>query len=462
MLKLGTDGASAGVPEVVANNSIALIFENARLDVAQQGEDRVCWQWRARTAWGGGGRRVDGSGRSGSPADNGLVRQGVVQDLQQDYHDVHTRSDALRPGPFPFIISIHITEDYHYPKAPSPGVSGSVSSLHPEYYNDDTVLKPKLHVSVRESSQNLRRSFYLTQLQRGSLHLEKRLIKQKIKEHEISLQALKERMADVEKNIASTTNAVISMHCYMDQVGVPIPDMPEHVAASIMFSDSEDDDAIDPQDEDAATSEDNEVAPGSWHRVQEVDADMVVGTMGKGHPCYASQVFLNEVYTGQLAQHITDNQLNMFHPHDPCTIVLNEVLVELRNPHLHAEVSRLRECLVRHDAIRVRQSDIRQLETELTRDQFHLDMDFSSVRKRLQYARAIPLIADKYAELHAKPVCPRGSPEPVPLSLWDAGPSEMPRLHGEGGGRKRKCFQCKSTEHLVAQCPERRARESSP
>ncbi|KAH9000015.1 hypothetical protein EDB86DRAFT_3075371 [Lactarius hatsudake] len=48
----------------------------------------------------------------------------------------------------------------------------------------------------------------------------------------------------------------------MDQVGVPIPDMPEHIAASIMLSDSEDDDAIDPQDEDVATFEENKVAPG--------------------------------------------------------------------------------------------------------------------------------------------------------------------------------------------------------
>ncbi|KAH8994392.1 hypothetical protein EDB86DRAFT_3078250 [Lactarius hatsudake] len=77
------------------------------------------------------------------------------------------------------------------------------------------------------------------------------------------------------------------------------------------------------------------------------DYQEVVRTMGKGHPCYASQVFLNEVYTGQLAQHITDNQLNMFHPHDPRTIVLNEVLVELRSPHLHADISRLRKCLKR-------------------------------------------------------------------------------------------------------------------
>ncbi|KAH9167019.1 hypothetical protein EDB89DRAFT_2245874 [Lactarius sanguifluus] len=170
------DGTSVGVPEVVANNSIALILENMQLDVAQQ-----------------------------------------VQ-------------------------------------------------------NDDTILKPKLHISVRESSQNLRRSFYLTQLQHGSLHLEKHLVKQKIEEHEISLQALKEWMADVEtrKNIASTTNAVISMHCYMDQVGIPIPDMLEHVATSIMFSDLEDDDAIDPQDEDTATSEENKVAPGSWHRYKKL------------------------------------------------------------------------------------------------------------------------------------------------------------------------------------------------
>ncbi|KAH8976662.1 hypothetical protein EDB86DRAFT_3095089 [Lactarius hatsudake] len=176
------------------------------------------------------------------------------------------------------------------------------------------------------------------------------------------------------------------------------------------------------------------------HNYQEV-----VGTMGKGHPCYASQVFLNEVYTGQLAQHITDNQLNMFHPHDPCTIILNEVLVELRNPRLHADISRLRECLTRRDAICTRQSDIQRLETvnvlESACVRFHLDMDFSSVRKHLQYARAIPLIVDKYAELHAKPVRPRGSPEPTPLAPCDAGPSEMPRLHGEGGGRKRKCFQ---------------------
>ncbi|KAH9054549.1 hypothetical protein EDB83DRAFT_2316301 [Lactarius deliciosus] len=127
--------------------------------------------------------------------------------------------------------------------------NGSMLSSHPEYNNYDMPLKPELRISARESGQNLRRSFHLTQLRRSSLHLEKRLIKQKIEEHEISLQALKERMVDVENSIASTTDAVGSLHCFMDQVGITIPDMAEHVAASIVFSE-DDGDASDSQDGD--------------------------------------------------------------------------------------------------------------------------------------------------------------------------------------------------------------------
>ncbi|KAH9008240.1 hypothetical protein EDB83DRAFT_2531930 [Lactarius deliciosus] len=126
--------------------------------------------------------------------------------------------------------------------------NSSVLSSHPEYNNDDMPLKP---ISARVSGQNLRRSFHLTQLQRSSLHLEKRLIKQKILEHEISFQALRERLVDVENNIASTTHAVGNLHCYMDQVGVPIPDMAEHVAASIVFSEDGDSDSQDGDDDDA-------------------------------------------------------------------------------------------------------------------------------------------------------------------------------------------------------------------
>jgi hypothetical protein len=93
-----------------------------------------------------------------------------------------------------------------------------------------------LDVSAPVTHRNVGCSFHLTQLKRSSLHLEKCLVSQKILEHEISLQALKERMLDIEKNISNTTLAVGNLHCYMDWVGVPVHDLLENVATSIMFS----------------------------------------------------------------------------------------------------------------------------------------------------------------------------------------------------------------------------------
>ncbi|KAH9168131.1 hypothetical protein EDB89DRAFT_1973271, partial [Lactarius sanguifluus] len=87
--------------------------------------------------------------------------------------------------------------------------------------------------------QDLRRSFHLTQLKRSSLHLEKCWVRLKIEEHEITLRALKERMSNIEENITSTTFKVDRLHCFMDRLGVSIPDMPDLVAASIFLSEGD-------------------------------------------------------------------------------------------------------------------------------------------------------------------------------------------------------------------------------
>ncbi|KAH9011300.1 hypothetical protein EDB84DRAFT_1569837 [Lactarius hengduanensis] len=131
--------------------------------------------------------------------------------------------------------------------------NGSALLLHPEYNIKDTTLRPEFCASARESAQSIHRSFHLNQLQHSSLHIEKCLIRQRIEEHEISLQALKEQMVDVENNIASTTHAVGTLHCYMDQVSIPIPDMVKHVATAIVFS--EDEDPSDSQGGDASDSQ---------------------------------------------------------------------------------------------------------------------------------------------------------------------------------------------------------------
>ncbi|KAH9022750.1 hypothetical protein EDB83DRAFT_2320269 [Lactarius deliciosus] len=101
----------------------------------------------------------------------------------------------------------------------------------PEYGRDDTIFEAC-------QDQDLQHSFHLTQLKRSSLHLEKCLVKQKIEEHEITLQVLKEQMSNIEEHIASTTSMVDRLHCFMDCVGVSIPDLPDHIAASIFLSES--------------------------------------------------------------------------------------------------------------------------------------------------------------------------------------------------------------------------------
>lgn len=84
--------------------------------------------------------------------------------------------------------------------------------------------------------QKLCRTFRITQLQRSSLHIEKHLVSQRIQECMMTLEALEDRMQEIEEGIVHSTHTVGSIHSFMDQVGVPIPDMSEQVASSILFS----------------------------------------------------------------------------------------------------------------------------------------------------------------------------------------------------------------------------------
>ncbi|KAH8990887.1 hypothetical protein EDB86DRAFT_2831006 [Lactarius hatsudake] len=89
----------------------------------------------------------------------------------------------------------------HRPPPTPRFTDGGVFSSRLEYGSNNITLEAG-------QDQDLRRSFHLTQLKRSSLHLEKCWVKQKIEEHEIALQVLKERMTDIEESIASTTSKV--------------------------------------------------------------------------------------------------------------------------------------------------------------------------------------------------------------------------------------------------------------
>ncbi|KAH9014781.1 hypothetical protein EDB85DRAFT_2157155 [Lactarius pseudohatsudake] len=180
-----------------------------------------------------------------------------------------------------------------------------------------------------------------------------------------------------------------------------------------------------------------QLAPYIYYRKNYTEC---VGTMGKGQPCYICPIFLRSPNFNHEARPITDGQLLIFHPHDPRHIVIDEVLMELHNPRLHAEIARLRECLVEQDELKQRQTDLLRLEQEAIRDRFNLDTKLGGVRKRLQYARAIPLISEKYVELTArpKPVKPRFETYAMPFVPCEGGPCEMLCVHGEKDKHRRK------------------------
>ncbi|KAH8994409.1 hypothetical protein EDB86DRAFT_3078277 [Lactarius hatsudake] len=217
--------------------------------------------------------------------------------------------------------------------------------LRTEYNIEDTTWEPELRVSTRESARNIRRSFHLTQLQRSSLHLEKRLVRQKIEEHEISLQALKERMADIENDIASTTYAVGTLHCYMDQNGIPVPDMAEHVAASIVFS--EDEDAGDSQDGDASDSQNGNASDSQDQTLEDAATSetvpLVVTVAPSDYPPSVISDLVCAFYAwGRLdaARQLESNQFKR--PIDHVAPSIRNVQVD---PHVQPDTPSRRSCL---------------------------------------------------------------------------------------------------------------------
>src|SRR6266702_980988 len=73
----------------------------------------------------------------------------------------------------------------------------------------------------------------------------------------------------------------------------------------------------------------------------------VVGCMGKGEPWYGDSVYLVAHPPTRMAIPMTTTQVEMFHPDDSRAYAIDEALIRLDQPRLTAEVSRLRDGLIR-------------------------------------------------------------------------------------------------------------------
>ncbi len=106
----------------------------------------------------------------------------------------------------------------------------------------------------------------------------------------------------------------------------------------------------------------------------------VVGCMGKGEPWYGDSVYLVAHPPTRCAVLMTTMQVEMFHPDNSRTYTINEALLRLDQPRLTAEVSRLRDGLVKVEQIKKQLGDVRRQEQLLSRALFAVDMEMDGVQ----------------------------------------------------------------------------------
>src|SRR6266702_916941 len=174
----------------------------------------------------------------------------------------------------------------------------------------------------------------------------------------------------------------------------------------------------------------------------------VVGCMGKGEPWYGDSVYLVAHPPTRMAVPMTTTQLDMFHPDDSRAYVINKALIRLDQPRLTAEVSRLRDGLVRVGQVKKQLSDLRRQEQLLSRALFAVDMEMNRVQRRMEQVQALEQITN--AHVAYTPVR-TATEDRMPLTPRRGGPVERPLLRGRG--RNHLCYNCHEQGHIAKKCP---------
>ncbi len=176
----------------------------------------------------------------------------------------------------------------------------------------------------------------------------------------------------------------------------------------------------------------------------------VVGCMKRGSAPYAAPVYIHTPNPVQLPIPLTNTQIQQFSAEDPHAYAIDEVLRQLEDPRIDAEVSRLREKLDLQQKIWKQLDNVWQQERRLVGAQFDIEQAISSIQDCMERACLYQTLADAYTHMVVRPT---HSPSDCPLNLRPCGPLEMPQLHDEP--RRRGCWECGSHSHRHKECPQR-------
>jgi len=122
----------------------------------------------------------------------------------------------------------------------------------------------------------------------------------------------------------------------------------------------------------------------------------VVGCMGRGQPWYGNSVYLVAHPPTLCAVPMTTTQVEMFHPDDSRAYTIDKALQWLDQPCITAEVSRLRDGLVKVWQIKMQLSDLRQQEQLLSRALFAVDMEMDGVQRRMEQTQVLEQLSNMH------------------------------------------------------------------
>jgi len=174
----------------------------------------------------------------------------------------------------------------------------------------------------------------------------------------------------------------------------------------------------------------------------------VVGCMGKGEPWYGESVYLVTHPPTRCTVLMTTMQVEMFHPDNSRVYAIDKALIRLNQPHLTAEVSRLRDGLVKVGQIKKQLSDVRRQEQMLSRALFAVDMEMDGVQRRMEQTQALEQITNTHV---AYTPVRMATEDRMPLTPHHGGPVERPLLRGRG--RNCLCYNCHKQGHITKKCP---------
>ncbi len=122
---------------------------------------------------------------------------------------------------------------------------------------------------------------------------------------------------------------------------------------------------------------------------------------------------------------MTMMQVDMFHPDNSRTYAIDEALLRLDQPRLTAEVSQLRNGLVKAEQVKRQLSDVCRQEQLLSCALFTVDMEMDGVQQRMEQVQALEQITNAhvaYTPMHTM------TEDRMPLTPHRGGPVERPLL----------------------------------